>query len=96
VLAASTDDGAKATAVPVLVSVPATTAPEGFVTDRVDLVGSTALVKVAETLVLAATPVAPAAGTLVATTGAGEVVLKVEVTGGITVPATLDAPTVTV
>ncbi len=95
-LAASTADGANVTAVLVPVSVPATATPEGFTTDRVDLVGSTALVKVAETLVLAATPVAPAAGVLVATTGAGETVLKVQVTGAMTVPATLDALTVTV
>jgi hypothetical protein len=95
-LAARTVDGAKVTAVLVLVSVPATATPEEFTTDRVDVVGFTALVKVAETLVLAATPVAPAAGALVATTGAGETVLKVQVTGGMTVPATLDAVTVTV
>jgi hypothetical protein len=96
VLAVSTDDGVNVTAVVVVVSVPATATPDGFTSDRVDFVGSTALVKVTETEVLAATPVAPAAGVVLATTGAGETVLNVQVTGAIAVPAALDAPRVTV
>ena len=95
-LAASTADGAKLTAVLVLVSVPATVTPAGFTTDRVDVVGFTGLVKVAETLVLAATPVAPAAGVLVATTGAGETVPKLQVYGAMAAPDALDALTVAV
>ncbi len=92
---ASTADGANDTEVLVLVNVPATATPDGFTSVSVDLVGSTAFVKVADTDVLAATPVAPAAGALVATTGAGETVLKLQVTGAMTVPATLVALTVT-
>jgi len=91
VLAASTAEGANETPVLVLVKVPATATPDGFLRTRVELAGSTALVKVAATLVLAATPVAPAAGLRVATTGAGETVLKLKVTGARTVPATLVA-----
>lgn len=45
---------------------------------------------------LARTPVALAAGALLATTGAGEVVLKVQVYGVMAAPDALDAVTVAV
>ena len=96
VLAANNADGVNATVVLVVANAPATATPEPFTSDSVDFVGSTALVNVTEMVVLAATPVAPAAGVRLAITGAGDTVLNVHVNGAMTVPDTLDAVTVAV
>ena len=96
VFAASKADGVNVTAVVVLTNAPATATPDAFTRDSVDLVGSTVLVKVTWTVAVAATPVALTAGVLLATTGAGEVVVNVHVSGVITAPDELDAVTVAV
>ena len=93
VLAVNNPDGVNVTVVLVVANVPATATPEPFTSDSVDFVGSTALVNVTEMVVLAATPVAPAAGLRLAITGAGDTVLNVHVNGAMTVPAALDAET---
>lgn len=96
VLAASNADGVNVTVVLVKTNAPATATPEAFTSVNVDLVGSTALVKVTWTVEGAATPVALATGVRLAITGAGETVLNVHVKGVITVPDALDAVTVAV
>ena len=96
VLAAKTADGVNVTDVVVLTNAPATATPEAFTSENVDLVGSTALVKLIWTVELAATPVALATGVRLAITGAGERVLKVHVYGAMAVPEALDALTVAV
>jgi len=96
VFAARTAEGVNVTVVLVVTNAPATATPEAFTSESVDLVGSTAVVKVTWTVELAATPVALAAGIWLATTGAGETVLNVHVYGAMAVPDTLDALTVAV
>ena len=96
VLAANNADGVNVAVVLVVTNAPATATPEAFTSDRVDFVGSTALVKVTWTVELAATPVALAAGVRLAITGAGETVLNVQVNGAMTAPDVLDALTVAV
>jgi hypothetical protein len=96
VLAASTADGVNVVVVAVVVSVPGTATPEALTSVSVDLLWSTALVKVTLTGVLAATPVAPDAGDLLATTGAGDTVLNVQLYGVMAAPVELAALTVAV
>jgi hypothetical protein len=96
VFAANTADGVNVTVVLVVTNAPATATPEAFTSESVDLVGSTAVVKVTWTVELAATPVALATGVRLAITGAGETVLNVHVYGAMAVPDTLDALTVAV
>lgn len=96
VLAANNADGVNVTVVLVVASDPATATPEAFTSDSADFVGSTALVKVTLTALLAATPVAPEAGVRLATTGAGETVLNVQVYGAMAEPDAPEALTVAV
>lgn len=96
VLAESNADGVNVTVVLVLTNAPATATPEAFTSVSVDLVGSTALVKVTWTVEGAVTPVALATGVRLAITGAGETVLNVHEKGAIAVPDALDAVTVAV
>jgi hypothetical protein len=96
VLAVNTADGVNVTVVLVLTNAPATATPDAFTSVNVDLVGSTALVKLIWTVELAATPVALATGVRLAITGAGDTVLKVHVYGAIAAPEALDALTVAV
>lgn len=79
VLAASNAAGVNVTRVLVVASVPGTATPEALTSDTVDCAGSTAAVKVTETVVLAATPVAPEVGVRAEIPVVGDTVLKVHV-----------------
>ena len=96
VLAVSSPDGVNVTVVLVVTNAPATATPDAFTSDSDDFVESTGLVNVTWTVELAATPVALAAGVRLATAGAGETVLNVQLYGAMTVPAGLDAATLAV
>jgi len=82
----------------VVARVPATAAPDASTSDTTDWAGSTAAVKVTDTVAAAETPVAPLVGVRVAIVGADKpaLVVKDHAYGAMTAPDVLDAVAVTV